>query len=66
MKHEKQDKHNDNYSNVQEFSDKLIPLSDMIILKNKKTKKKHTKKLNKITSYVINMVTNSIKYAQFT
>ena len=43
MKHEKQDKHNDNYSNVQEFSDKLIPLSDMIILKNEEKKKTYKK-----------------------
>ena len=34
MKHEKQDQHNNNYSNIQQFSEKLIPFSDMIILKN--------------------------------
>ena len=38
-------KHNDNYSNVQEFNDKLILLSDMIILKNEEKNKKTYKKI---------------------
>ena len=44
MKYEKQDKHNNNYSNVQQFSEKLIPFSDMIILKNEQRNKETYKK----------------------
>ena len=45
MKHEKQDQHNSNYSNVQQFREKLIPFSDMIILKNEQRNKETYKKI---------------------
>ena len=45
LKHTKQDQHNNNYSNVQQFSEKLIPFSDMIILKNEQRHKETYKKI---------------------
>ena len=62
-----QEENTKNYQNpkTQQSIEKLIPTSDMIILKTKKEANKHTKKLEMIIKYVVNMDINLTKYVQF-
>ena len=61
MKYEEENTKNYQNPRTRQSIQKLIPTSDMIILKNEK-RNKHTKKLEMIIKYVVNMDINLTKY----